>query len=153
MKVYKRNPLDMDLAGIEGLLLPALGVLILLFLAFLFLGGSSPNVVTARLVQNPLSLSANDSTVLQVQVSNPTSQMAQDMIVQVTAPSAPKLSITPKRQTIPFLGSNETRTLEFLVLPVDAASDPFTPGSYSITISTQLQGEPYTTQVKVQVVK
>lgn len=153
MKVYKRNPLDLDLGGLEGLLLPALGVLVVLFIVLLLLGGSTSGVISARLIHNPLSLSANDSTILQVQVFNPTSQMAQDMVVQVNAPSAPLLSITPKRQTIPFLGSNETRTLEFLVLPVDAASNPFTPGSYVITVSTQLHGKPYETQLQVQVVK
>ncbi len=153
MKVYKRNPLDMDLGGIEGLLLPALGVLVVLFLAFLLIGGTNANVLSARLVQNPLSLSANDSTILQVHVYNPTAQMAQDMVVQVNAPSAPLLSISPKRQTIPFLGGDETRTLEFLVLPVDASGNPFTPGSYVITISTQLNGKPYDTQVQVNVVK
>ena len=153
MKIYKRNPLDLDLGGLEDYLLPALGVLVILLVLFLLMGNGNNSVLSAQLMKNPLSLSANDSTILQVHVTNPTGEMAQNVVVQVTAPSAPQLSISPKSQTIPLLGSNESRTLDFLILPVDAASNPFTPGSYQIQVKTQMNGTPYQTGLQINIVK
>jgi hypothetical protein len=89
MKIYKRNPLDIDLGGAEALILPAIAIIVVLLLGIWALGGANGTVISARLIQNPLTLSSNDSTLLQVQLSNPTAQMAQNVTVQVTAPSAP----------------------------------------------------------------
>lgn len=153
MKIYKRNPLEMDLGGIENYLIPLLGIIVVLLLAWVLFGSGSTQVLSTQLIQNPISLSANDSTILRVHVFNPTAQMAQNTIVQVQAPSAPQLSISPKQQTIPLLGSNETRALEFLILPLDTASNPFTPGIYVIQVSTQLNGIAYQNQVQISIAK
>jgi hypothetical protein len=153
MRVYKRNPLDIDLGGMEGWIVPLIAGIIIIVLVLLLLGNVSAPVLSATLAHNPISLAANESTILQVQVSNPTAQMGQNLIVQVSAPSAPQLSLTPSKQTIAFLGTNETRNLEFLVIPIDGQATPFTPGTYTILISTQLNGKPYQLQVPVTISK
>lgn len=152
MVVYKRGPLGLDLPPLDGLLLP---MVVLLILAVLFLAWPStqPNALSARTLENPLFLSLNDSTILQVMVGNPTNESVSGIVVSAAAVGSNLLSVYPNTQTIPSLGPQESRILEFLVTPIDQSSAPFLPGTYRIDVKTKIANVPYQTSVAVNVQK
>jgi hypothetical protein len=152
MKIYRGNPLEMDIGpiprGIKGVLLAAI-VIIILFAVYT----QTSNPLNAQLSQNPLSLSANDSTILHVNVTNPLRETIPSVSVSITTPGTKQLSIYPRTQTIQGLGPQEERALEFLVQPVDTKTNPFLPGTYRVDVSTKMNGKDYVTNVFVSVVK
>lgn len=152
MKIYKKNPLDMDLGPLAGLVKPALIVLVLI-VVFLVITTQTSNALHARLAQNPLSLSKNDSTMMYVVVLNPENVAVNNVVVSLNAPGSKQLSLYPTQQTIQTLGPQEERKLEFLVSPVDASTSPFLPGSYRIDISAKIGEKNYHTSVFVNVEK
>ncbi len=152
MKIYKQNPLDLDLGPLSGVIKPALVVLVLV-LVVMIVSTQTNNVLRAQLGQNPLFLSKNDSTMMQVQVANPENVPVNNVVVSLNAPGSKQLSLYPAKQTIQTLGPQEIRKLEFLVSPVDASTTPFLPGSYRMDITTQIAGKSYSTSVFVNVEK
>lgn len=152
MKVYKSNPLDIDLGPLSGVAKPALVILVLAILA-LILTTQTFNALHAELKQNPLSLSANDSTMLEVLVTNPMNTSVSNVVVSLAAPGSEQLSLYPEKLTIQTLGPQETRKLEFLISPVDATSVPFYPGTYRVDVSAKIGEKTYQTSVFVRVEK
>lgn len=152
MKIYKSNPLDMDLGPLSGMGKPILaGVVILAII--LIASTQTPNVVDAQLMQNPLFLSQNDSTILSVRITNPENMAVSSVVVSLNAPGSTQLSVYPAKQTIQTLGPQETRRLEFLIAPIDAQQTPFLPGTYRVDVSTQINEKKYQTSVFVNVEK
>lgn len=152
MKIYKQNPLDTDLGPLSGIIKPILVVLVLV-LVVVIISTQTSNVLHAQLAQNPLFLSKNDSTIMNVLVTNPENAAVNNVIVSLRALGSTQLSLYPAQQAIQTLGPQETRKLEFLVSPLNADSSPFLPGTYRIDISTQISGKNYSTNVFVNVEK
>ncbi len=152
MKVYQNNPLDMDLGPLSGVAKPVLVGVVLVILA-LILTTQTFNPLHAELKKNPLSLSANDSTILEVLVTNPTNNTINSVVVSLTAPGSTQLSLYPEKQTIQTLGPQETRKLEYLISPIDSATNPFYPGTYRVDVSTKISEKNYQTSVFVSVEK
>lgn len=152
MKIYKQNPLDLDLGPLSGIFKPVVAIVVVLVI-LLLLTTQTSGVLHARLVQNPISLSTNDSTMLYVVVVNPENSTVNNVVVSIAAPGSTQLSLYPAKQTIQTLGPQEERKLEFLISPVDASSTPFLPGTYRVDVSTQIAGKNYQTSVFVKVEK
>ncbi len=152
MKIYKSNPLDLDLGPLSGIFKPAAAIVVVLVI-LLLLTTQANTVLHARLVQNPISLTNNDSTMLYVGVVNPENSTVNNVVVSLTAPGSTQLSLYPAKQTISTLGPQEERKLEFLISPIDAGSTPFLPGTYRVDITTQIAGKNYLTSVFVNVEK
>lgn len=152
MKIYKNNPLDVNLGPLSGLFKPAVAIVIVVVLVLL-LTSQGNSALHARLVQNPISLTNNDSTMLYVGVVNPENTTVNNVVVSLTAPGSKQLSLYPAKQTIQTLGPQEERKLEFLISPIDAEATPFLPGTYRVDISTQIAGKNYQTSVFVSVEK
>ena len=152
MKIYNQNPLDLNLGSLQGIGKIILALLLIIGLFWILSGAASP-VLQAQLLQNPLHLSANESTILNVQLTNPNSTSVFNVIENITTPGSSQLSVYPVKQTIPMLGPQETRKLEFVVLPVDTKTNPFLPGTYRVDVSTALNEQPYQISVFVQVEK
>lgn len=149
MAVYRKGILPEDLP------LPHIlaGIVVLVAL-LLFLNLSTVTIpLSAELGKNPLHLAQNDSTILRVTVWCPCSVAQQNVLVTADAPAAPQLSVYPKQQTISSLGPNESRTLEFLVTPIDTETTPFLPGKYTIQVKMTLNGQNYELPVSVNVEK
>ncbi len=148
MKIYKQgwNP------EWTNKLVPIIGILVVLFLLWMAFNPSA-NVLRATLNQSTLSLGENESTLMEVLVTNMSTTTQTSVVVTVNAPGSTQLSLQPTQQTIPTLGPEETRKLEFLVNPVDAESKPFLPGSYRIDVSAVLNEQTYLTHVFVSVKK
>lgn len=152
MKVYQNNPLDMDLGPLSGVAKPVLVGAVLVILA-LILTTQTFNPLHAELKKNPLSLSANDSTILEVLVTNPTNSTVNSVVVSLTAPGSTQLSLYPEKQTIQTLGPQETRKLEYLISPIDSTTNPFYPGTYRADVSTKISEKNYQTSVFVSIEK
>ncbi|MEK6902474.1 MAG: hypothetical protein AABX02_02710 [archaeon] len=152
MKVYNRNPLGIDLPPLESLVVPIIVVLLLVGGVLLF-SNSTQTGLSARLIQNPIFLSANDSTILEVVLTNPTSATLSNIVLKTETLGSNQLSVYPAQQTIQSLGPNETRKLEFLVEPIDTPTSPFLPGNYRIDVKTMIQGQAYQTNVILTVEK
>lgn len=152
MKVYQSNPLDIDLGPLSGVAKPLLATVVLAILVLVFTMQTF-NALHAELKQNPLSLSANDSTMLEVLVTNPANTSVSNIVVSLAAPGSEQLSLYPTQRTIQTLGPQETRKLEFLISPVDAASTPFFPGTYRVDVSAKIGEKTHQTSVFVRVEK
>jgi hypothetical protein len=152
MKVYKSNPLDIDMGPLSGMIKPLLAGIVVVALVLLVTTQTS-NVLHAQLMQNPLFLSQNDSTILSVLVTNPENVPVNNVVVSLYAPGSTQLSVYPAQQTIQTLGPQEVRKLEYLVSPVDSRTTPFLPGTYRVDVSTQINGKKYQTSVMVNVEK
>ena len=152
MKVYTSNFLGMDLGPLSGVAKPLLAIVVLAILVLVFTTQTF-NALHAELKQNPLSLSANESTMLEVLVTNPTNGAVSNVIVSLAAPGSEQLSLYPEKQTIQTLGPQETRKLEFLISPIDSESEPFFPGTYRVDVSAKLGEKTYQTSVFVRVEK
>ncbi len=152
MKIYHQNPLDMRIGP-----LPETGKIILAIViiatVFWIASGAATPVLNAQLEQNPLHLSTNDSTILQVLLTNPASTPQSNVKVTISTPGTTQLSVYPRTQTISRLGPQETRKLEFLIAPLNTPSNPFLPGTYRMDISTTLNNQTYLTSVFVNVEK
>jgi len=152
MKVYKNNPFDMDLGPFSGAAKPVLVGIVLVILA-LILTTQTFNPLHAELKKNPLSLSANDSTILEVLVTNPTTTTLNNVVVSLSAPGSKQISLYPEKLSIPTLGPQETRKLEYLISPIDSTSYPFYPGTYRVDVITKISEKNYQTSVFVSVEK
>jgi uncharacterized membrane protein len=151
MKIYQKNILGMDITTDKLLL--AIAVLLVIGL-ILVLGTNSLNTtLSAHLTQNPASLSANDSSILQVTLTNPVNTPINNLTITAQTPGSTQLSVYPKKQTISTLGPQERREMEFLVVPIDTTNNPFLPGTYRIDLQTTIEGKSYTNSVFLTVEK
>ena len=142
----------MDLGPLSGVIKPALVILVLVAVV-LIVSNKTSNALHAQLGKNPLFLSKNDSTMMQVLVTNPENTAVNNVVVSLNAPGSTHLSLYPAKQTIQTLGPQEVRKLDFLISPIDSTSAPFLPGSYRVDITTQIAGKNYSTSVFVNVEK
>ena len=152
MKVYNKNPLGIELPPLDNLVLPI--IILLVFIGgFLIFSNATQTGLSARLIANPIFLSTNDSTILEVVLTNPTSTTLSNIVIKTETPGSDQLSVYPTQKIIQSLGPNETRKLEFLVAPIDTQTTPFLPGNYRIDVKTTIQGQAYQTNVILNVEK
>ncbi len=141
-KIYRRNFLEgigvpPEVLGFGAALL-AIAVILLVLV-----GIPGGNVVHAELLQNPISLEKNDSSVLHIKITNPLEETVTGVRVYVQTPGTTQLSVYPQEHVIQKLGPRETRELEFVVLPLDTGAAPFLPGEYKIDVMVELKGTHY----------
>lgn len=152
MKVYNRNPLGIDLPPLDNLVVPIV-ILLIIVGAIAFFSGATQTGLSARLITNPVFLSGNDSTILEVVMNNPSTTTLSNIVLKVETPGSNQLGVYPAQQVIQSLGPNETRKLEFLISPIDTQTKPFLPGNYRIDVKTTIQGQAYQTNVVLTVEK
>lgn len=150
MKIYQGGSLGdlpLDKIGIGILVIIVAGILVM------SIQGTVYAPLSATLIQNPVSLSKNESTVLHVGLTNPSANPQTNVIVSTQTLGTTQLSIYPQKQTVSTLGPQETRELDFLIVPIDAESKPFLPGNYRIDIQTEIEGKKYPVSVFLTVTK
>lgn len=150
MKIYSNSALgDIPLDKI------ILGVLILVVLGFIVLAlqTSISTTISATLTKNPISLGKEESSVLHVVLTNPSSSPQTNVKVSTQTLGTTQLGVYPSSQTIPTLGPQETRELDYLIVPIDAKSNPFIPGNYRLDVEATVEGKKYPTSVFVTVTK
>ncbi len=152
MKVYNHNPLGIESPPLDNWIIPLI-ILLLIVGIYVAVYGANPNPVSARLLKPTIRLSTNESTILHVFVTNPFPETQSNIPVNVDAPGSTKISIHPKTQTIDTLGSNESRKLEFAVVPIDEKTSPFLPGTYKIDVSVKMNNQTYQTRTFIEVEK
>jgi hypothetical protein len=150
MRIYSNNPLgDIPLDKI------ILGVLIIVVVGFIVLAlqTSVNTTLSAKLTKNPISLGKEESSVLHVVLTNPSSSPQSNVKVTTQTLGTTQLGVYPSAQTIPTLGPQETRELDFLIVPIDAPSNPFIPGNYRLDVEASVEGKKYPVSVFVTVTK
>ncbi|MEK6970925.1 MAG: hypothetical protein AABW68_04540 [archaeon] len=151
MKIYSHALLgDIPLEKIGIALLILGGIALLLFLG-LPNGIHSP--ISATLQPNPISLGKEESALLHVILTNPTNIPQENVKITTQTLGTDQLSLFPAHHTIAALGPQETREVDFLILPMDTEARPFVPGNYRIDIQTIIEGKTYALNVFVTVTK
>lgn len=147
MKLYQKKPLGIEPPKGWEKIIGILFALIILVVLFGLLDFTIGGATQSKLIQNPLSLSQNESTILEVIVKNNTGESATNVTISANTPASETISITPNEQTIPILGMGESRKLEFLVVPLNPKSNPFYPGTYRIDITTNINNKTNTESI------
>jgi len=123
-------------------------VIALLVLFFVPLGDFS------LIAANPLSLSFNkskvassESALLYVTLSNSLGKDLNSITVNAKAVDEKNIEVFPKTRFVVTLGLNETRVLEFSVMPKKEALK----GSYSIEITALIEGKIFTKRINLEI--
>ncbi|MDP2666138.1 MAG: hypothetical protein Q8P05_01395 [Candidatus Diapherotrites archaeon] len=155
MKLYQKQLPGWEIVSAlkDGKWIPlALGIVLLVLIGALLLDGATQPIALS-FSKNPVSLSQNESTVLEVTISNPTGQPTYGLVIRPTVIDQEQVSISPEQQTISSLGAQEKRKLQFLVLPLNPTSHPFLPGSYRIEVSVGMNEQSYSQAIFLNVEK
>ncbi|MFH0970766.1 MAG: hypothetical protein V1776_04895 [Candidatus Diapherotrites archaeon] len=151
MKIYQKELIGIDLPWDKiGM---GIGIIILLFAGWILFNSSTGNVVYATLGKNPISLIKDDATILHVKLTNPTNESVSNIVVLTETTGTNQLSVFPQQKTISQLGPQESREMEFNVVPLDPENNPFLPGTYRIDVRTTLNNTIYQTSVFLNVEK
>ena len=129
---------------------PILGIFAVIFVItitlLVILPALEPRAITSELAPNPLNLKDEKTSFLTVSINNVTGETASNVIVSVETEASDAISIFPATREIPTLGKGENRTLSpFAISPNPA--NPVYSGTYFITISTVINGQPFSEQV------
>ncbi|MBI4043348.1 MAG: hypothetical protein HY393_00895 [Candidatus Diapherotrites archaeon] len=129
-----------------------LGVLVVLLLvAWMAYTLFTTPVLRASFSRNPLNVSLEPQTLLEVQVSNPTQSPAVNVIIEGKAISPRFISMYPQRHALAQLGPNETRTVYFLVHPLNRENDPLLGGEYGLLVRAYLNGESFDAKTMLKI--
>lgn len=155
MKLYQRSLPGSELVSslIDGKWIPfVLGGLLIILIGLLLTSGVG-NPLALSFSKNPISLAQNDSTILEVEITNPGNEAAFGIVIAPQVINQEQLRISPESQTISSLGAQETRKLQFLVLPLNPDSNPFFPGNYRIDVKAEMNGKTYANYLFLEIEK
>lgn len=132
---------------------PVIGVAAAIFVfavaVVLVLPALQPRAIEASLDRNPLDLKDGMTAYLTVTIRNVTGATANDVVVSVKTEASDAITIFPPERTIVTLGSGEKRTLSLFAISPNPAA-PVYSGTYFITVSTEMNGKPFSEQVALE---
>src|SRR3989344_4884940 len=131
-----------------------IALIIIVLIAFFLINFVQTKAVSLSFKDNPLNVSKvkDASTILVVAVNNVTKETAENVFVEVKAVDFKSISIDKdesKTEKIELLGKGESRTLKFIVSPVE--KETILEGSYIIEVKALINGEEFNEKISLEI--
>mgnify|MGYP001591875286 CR=1 FL=1 len=146
MSIYNKKP-SFDLQKIfasskKQLIVLAL-IIVILVLVWLLPMFFSNDPISFSISKNPIS--NKEQAILKITVSNPSNEIARDVLVQVSAQDKSSISIAPPTKKIAVL--DQKREVEFVINPLKQALS----GNYELLIQTEINGKKFEKKATISI--
>jgi len=156
MKLYNNFGFNFSFEKIKKPLIIGLTIIIIV-LAFIALNGFlQPKALVLSFSENPLTITkeGKNYTVLSITITNTLNETAENIKLIVKPIDSTALSINSekeKEESLTILGANESRTLKFIVMPVD--SEKILQGKYKIQAILYLNSKEFKEETTLEIIK